>query len=173
MHNEPMTAEHMEAYVRARCKTVQTFGTIPSVYLSIDENLSFVGWAAAYAFTKQREQEIAEIEADIKWATDARIVGSVDGYDMDSKRRTLARLNRELHALLSPPAPQQSTESEEIPCPDHSQYDPSCKRCGSINSLKERLESSERIDSESAAAKRIESIRIDKKWQSADAQGGK
>jgi hypothetical protein len=49
-------------------------------------------FAAALAFTEARLEEIKKMEAVIQWASDARIVGSVKGYDVDSKRHTIIRL---------------------------------------------------------------------------------
>ena len=49
-------------------------------------------WSAARAFTEDRLKEIVEVDEEIHWVSYARIVGSVIGFDMDAKRRTLSRL---------------------------------------------------------------------------------
>jgi hypothetical protein len=99
MTDRIQAAQTDEEYVRAH------YGKdlpreISFVRLDIDGWSGEVNWFAAAEFTRQREEEIRRLRADIKWTTDARIVGPTLEYDMDSKRRTLARLQRDLTALL-------------------------------------------------------------------------
>ncbi len=81
-------------------------GTAWEIYIYLGENEKKIitgineadAWSAARKFTDGRKEEIRKLEADIKWATDARIVGPTSGYDMDAKRRTIARLESLLSA---------------------------------------------------------------------------
>jgi hypothetical protein len=48
-------------------------------------------WQAALEFTLARQEEVRQIDADIKWAEAARVLVPQD-YDIDAKRRTVGRL---------------------------------------------------------------------------------
>ena len=100
-----MNQQEQEAYVRARWKRVYFAHRRVIAAFDGDELILGGDYAAAYDFTVAREEEIRQLEADITWATDARIDGrSRLAYDTigavaDAKRRILARLQRDLEAL--------------------------------------------------------------------------
>ncbi len=56
-------------------------------------------WDDAAKYTRELASEIARIQADIWWVQNARVIDTIQECDMDSKRRTLVRLQEILEQM--------------------------------------------------------------------------